>query len=195
LRPSGKVQIDGKTFEASSEGTWIDTDAEVFVVGRSSFGLVVRPATEAGEGPRDDSTESVVSGGNAAETTPLNAPPALVERINAFRFGLIAAGILVSLGLLAGKPLTLSALFAPVGGMLAGLVFQGCVRGASDFVGPRVDHRFLAYIVATLAILGAATGVIFGLGSEFGYLGLSAGLVLGTLLGGLLAWGGIISMM
>ena len=191
LRPSGRIQIDGETFEASSEGTWIDNDAEVVVVGRRAFGLVVRPANETKEKPTANSVASTVS----SETTPLNAPPAFVERINGIAFGVIAAGLLVSLGLLTGKPLSLSALLTPVGGVVAGVIFQWCVRGAIDFVGPRVDHRPLAYVVATMTMLGAAAGVVFGLGSGFGFLGLSVGLALGTLLGGLLAWGGIILTM
>ena len=83
-------------------------------------------------------------------------------------------------------------LFAPVAGLAAGQIFRWCVRGASDFVGPRVDHRPLAYFVAVVTVLGGAVGIVIGLTGEYGFLGLSVGLVLGTLLGGLLAWGGMI---
>jgi hypothetical protein len=80
----------------------------------------------------------------------------------------------------------------PASGAAAGATFQWCVRGAGDFMGPRANHRPLAYFVAAVVVLGATIGVIAGLGSGFGFLGLAGGLVLGTFLGGAFAWGGTI---
>lgn len=45
LRPSGKVDILGSTFEARSEGQWIDAGRPVVVLRFDAFGLVVREAS------------------------------------------------------------------------------------------------------------------------------------------------------
>lgn len=194
LRPTGKIRVDGETFEARSEGAYIEAGAEVVVVGKTSFGLVVRPELETNEKLTADSLPTARPEDDVPEMTPLNAPAALIEQVNTIVLGAIAAGVLVAVGLSTGRPLSLPILSTSVAGLAAGFVFKLCVRGSSDFVGPRVDHRPLAYVVAIMAIIGGAMGIIFGLDSGFGFLGLSAGLVLGTLLGGMIAWGGIILM-
>lgn len=192
LRPTGRVRIGDETFEARSEGSWVDADVDVVVVGQSPFGLVVRLRTEAEVDSNGNSRTSEISPGTTAETTPLNAPPALVERINGVVFGTIIACLLIPIAWLNGEPLSLYALLMPASGVVAGAVFQWCVRGAGDFMGPRANHRPLAYFVAAVVVLGAAIGVIAGLGSGFGFLGLAGALVLGTFLGGAFAWGGTI---
>jgi hypothetical protein len=42
LRPAGRVDVNHRIYEASSEGGFIDTGSRVEVVGRGGFALVVR---------------------------------------------------------------------------------------------------------------------------------------------------------
>jgi hypothetical protein len=49
LRPAGKVRVNGRVCEARSESGWIDLNADVLVVGKDAFGLIVR--TDAGRNP------------------------------------------------------------------------------------------------------------------------------------------------
>jgi membrane-bound ClpP family serine protease len=42
LRPSGRIELDGRHHEAVSEGRFIDAGATVEVVGWSGFALIVR---------------------------------------------------------------------------------------------------------------------------------------------------------
>ncbi|GMV81311.1 MAG: hypothetical protein AMXMBFR7_24950 [Planctomycetota bacterium] len=43
LRPSGKVRLEGVTYEAMAEGDWVDAGAKVKVLSVGPYGLVVRP--------------------------------------------------------------------------------------------------------------------------------------------------------
>ncbi len=42
LRPSGKVMIDGKLYEASSEGYFIEKDTPIIVIGKAAHRIIVR---------------------------------------------------------------------------------------------------------------------------------------------------------
>lgn len=46
LSPMGKVEIDGHTYEAKSQGPYIDPKQAVEVVGFENFSVVVRPVAE-----------------------------------------------------------------------------------------------------------------------------------------------------
>lgn len=48
LSPMGKVEIGGQTFEAKSQGPYVDPQCAVEVVGFENFSVVVRPVAEKG---------------------------------------------------------------------------------------------------------------------------------------------------
>lgn len=47
LSPMGKVEIGGKTYEAKSQGPYVDPQRTVEVVGFENFSVVVRPVADA----------------------------------------------------------------------------------------------------------------------------------------------------
>ena len=47
LSPMGKVEIGGKTYEAKSQGPYVDPQRAVEVVGFENFSVVVRPVADA----------------------------------------------------------------------------------------------------------------------------------------------------
>lgn len=49
LSPMGKVEIGGQTYEAKSQGPYIDPQRTVEVVGFENFSVVVRPVAESGQ--------------------------------------------------------------------------------------------------------------------------------------------------
>lgn len=46
LRPTGRVDVNRRIYEATSEGAFIDTGSRVEVVGRGKFALVVRERSD-----------------------------------------------------------------------------------------------------------------------------------------------------
>ena len=46
LRPSGKVAVSGRTFEASSQGTYIDQGSGIEVIGSRGLTLIVRTRSD-----------------------------------------------------------------------------------------------------------------------------------------------------
>ncbi len=190
LRPSGRVLIHGQTFHASSEGTWIESDTDVVIVGGTTRRVVVREA--------DHTTDSLEKRGeplgdeNAYEPTPLQSPPAWVERIDSVRIGFFLGVLLVPLVLLSGTPFTVYALGVPIAAALAGWLFRVFVAKASEAVGPREDHRSQANAIAMLTVLGTVIGAAIGMSTAPGFLGLCCGIPLGALAGGILAYVAIV---
>ena len=190
LRPSGRVLIRGQTIHASSEGTWIEPDTDVVVVGGTTRRVVVRED--------DNTTDSLknhgelLSDGNAFESTPLQSPPAWVERIDSVRVGFIIGVLLVPLALLSGTPFTFYALGVPFAVAIAGWLFRVFVGKASEAVGPREDHRSQANAIAMLVVLCTVIGAALGLSIAPGFFGLCCGIPLGALAGGILAYVAIV---
>ena len=87
-----------------------------------------------------------------------------------------------------GTPMDYSAALVPVAGAIAGVLFRAFIRSAMDSVGPREDHRPMAFAIAAVVLLVAIIGSAVGISSGNGFVGLSFGLVAGTLVGGLLCW-------
>jgi hypothetical protein len=190
LKPSGRIFVDGETVNARSEGIWIETDTNVVVIGSDSRNLIVRPTTE--NGPPDVTTGQMLTVEDLPETTPLHAPRAVVERINAVACGSVIGCLLIPLVWLNGAALHMTAFFLPVNGAAAGFLFQWFVKGAFDAAGPRDDHRPQANAIAACVTAGAAIGAVVGLNAGFGFLGISCGLVLGALLAGFMSWLGLL---
>jgi hypothetical protein len=190
LKPGGRICIHGETLDACSQGNWIDADAHVVVIGSRASTLVVRPFCE--DDPPTETLGEKLTIGGVLDTTPLHAPLALVERFNAVRAGAVVGCVLIPVVWLCGTPLTVSALLVPVAGAATGFLFRWLVRAALESVGPREDHRPRAYEIAGILIGGAAVGAIIGVSIGFGFLGLSCGLVLGALLGGVVSWIGLL---
>ena len=186
LKPLGRVRIDGQDFDACSQGDWIDAETDVVVIGSRSSNLVVRPLGELD--PPTQALGEFLPVGEVPETTPLHAPPALVERFNAIAAGAVIGGVLIPVVWLRGTPLSFSAILLPVAGAVWGFVFQWFVRGALESVGPREDHRPRACEIAATVTGGAAIGAFIGLNIGFGFLGISCGLVIGALVAGIVNW-------
>jgi hypothetical protein len=190
LRPSGRVLIRGQSIHASSEGTWIESDTDVVIVGGTTRRLVVRESdhtTDAleklGEPLCDDSTY---------EPTPLRSPPTWVERIDSVRIGFAIGILLVPMALLSGTPFTVYALGVPFAAALAGWLFRVFVGKASEAVGPREDHRSQANAIAMVIVLSTVIGAAIALSNAPGFLGLGCGILLGALAGGILAYVAIV---
>lgn len=66
LSPMGKVEIGGQTFEAKSQGPYVDQQQSVEVVGFENFSVVVRPTPAA---PSATSASSATSATSATSTT------------------------------------------------------------------------------------------------------------------------------
>lgn len=190
LKPAGRICVNGLMFDACSEGEWIDAGVCVVVTGSRSQNLVVRPLRV--DDPPAETLAEILPLGHAAETTPLHAPPSLVERFNAIAAGAVVGCILVPLAWLCGTPLSISALLVPAAGAAAGLLFQWFVKGALQSVGPREDHRPRSFEIAAIVTGSAAIGAFVGVSIGFGFLGLSAGLVIGALVGGFISWIGLL---
>jgi hypothetical protein len=186
LKPSGKICLNGETLDACSEGMWIETDTDIVVIDSRSRNLIVRPATE--DVLIAETLGEILPVGDFSETTPLHAPPALVERINAIACGAVVGCFVIPLVWLSGTALSISALLVPVAGAAAGFLFERFVKGALDFAGPREDHRPKAFAIAGFVTVGTAIGACIGVNVGFGFLGISCGLILGALLGGLIIW-------
>lgn len=186
LKPAGRIRINGVTLDACSEGNWIDAETDVVVIGSRSSTLVVRVF---GEGdPETEPVGEILPINDVPDSTPLHAPPALVERFNPILAGAVVGCVLIPVGWLCSISLDLWACFVPLAGAASGFVYRWFLRGALDSVGPREDHRPRAYEIAGVVIGGAAIGAFIGVSVGFGFVGLSCGLVLGALLGGGVSW-------
>ena len=134
----------------------------------------------------------LLSGGTAFESTPLQSPPAWVERIDSVRIGFIIGVLLVPLALLSGTPFKLYALGVPFAAAIAGCLCRLFVGKASEAVGLREDHRSQATAIAKPTVLCTVIGAAIGLSPGPGFFGLCCGIPLGALAGGFLAYVAIV---
>ena len=193
LRPSGKIVLSGTTYEARSEGLWVDHETEIIVIDSRSGSLIVRPIDPDDAACHENSESLMV--GEPTITTPLHAPPCLVERVNGVVWGVTLGALIIPTVLLAGYALNYTMILLPLAGAAAGGIFRTFVRQAINSVGPREDHRVRAYLIASLLLVGASLGIWAGGLTAFGCLGISVGLVLGTLAGGVAGWTSILILM
>ncbi len=185
LKPTGQVLVRDRTIDAASDEGWVDADTEVQIIGGTARRAIVRSSSTG---------ETVVARQGellpeevAYETTPLESPPAWVERIPAVLIGIVIGVGVIPLVWLSGTPLTVFAALVPVAGAISGWLFRAYVGAAIGSVGPREDHRPRAVGIAGAVFSFSASGAAIGL-AEGGFLGLSCGLMAGALLGGLLAY-------
>jgi hypothetical protein len=180
--------VNGHTIDASSEGGWVDSDSDIVVVGGNLRQAIVRVPSSNADLLRNNGEPLPEE--KAIETTPLESPPAWVERINSIVIGLVIGIVLIPCVWLTGTPFSLYALLVPVSGAIAGWLFRIFVGTAIQTVGPREDHRpqarTTALIVLTCSFVGSAIGLNIGLG----FLGLCCGLPLGAFVGGMLTYTG-----
>lgn len=76
MLPGGIVQIEGKNYDAISEGTPIEAGQRVLVVQISTQRLVVRADDGSFEPPPQAAVNTVQHDSRVAHTSPLDAPPA-----------------------------------------------------------------------------------------------------------------------
>ncbi|KAA5542118.1 hypothetical protein FYK55_15020 [Roseiconus nitratireducens] len=186
LKPTGRIQIHDRLFDARSEGEWIESNTEVVVVGGDHSSILIRPRAEVTE-PLAREGEPL-SARAASEETPLQAPAGRIERINAVAIGGLVGLILLALLWWSGTKVTWQAVLVPLAGTIAGALFQLFVRTASDFAGPRSDHRPAAIGIGCVVLVGTMLGSVVGWNVGAGFVELSVGLVTGTLLAGVLAY-------
>lgn len=188
LKPEGRIVINGITMDAASEGMWIDADADIVIVGGNSRRPIVRVYPSDQDLPRNCGQPLLEA--SAVETTPLQAPPAWVERTHTVLLGLAIGIVLVPIAWLFGTPLSVYAFFVPVSGAIAGWLFRVFVGTAIETVGPREDHRPRARVTALIVSICALGGAAIGANVGMGYLGLSCGITLGAFVGGMLCYAG-----
>jgi hypothetical protein len=189
LKPTGRISVNGITMDATSEGTWIDLGADVVIVGGNKRRAIVREAGGADGQLRNHG--SPLPAERQFETTPLQSPPAWVERIRSVKFGLVIGIVLIPIVWLCGIPFTIYALMLPVSGAIAGWLFGIFVATAIESVGPREDHRPRARGIAAFILFCCLIGAVVGLNMG-GYLGIGCGLPLGALVGGMLVYVGML---
>ena len=193
LRPSGRIVLDGTTYEARSQGHWIDCDTEIVVIDSRAGNVIVRQANE-NDALADPDGESLAVG-EATISTPLHAPTSKVERINSVLWGTIVGCLIIPIALLSGQVVSFAIILLPLAGTCAGLIFRVFVGQAIHSVAPREDHRVRAYMIASLLLVGAAVGSCVGAVTGLGIFGISMGLVLGALAGGATSWTVILVLM
>lgn len=192
LKPTGRVTVNDQTIEASSEGVWVDSDCDIVIVGGNRRRVIVQLYT--GETIHARNNGERLPAELAIEMTPLQSPPAWVERVNSVVIGLVIGIVLVPAAWLFGTQLSVYALFVPASGAMAGWLFRKFVGSAIETVGPRQDHRprarATALLVITCTLVASAIVVNVGLG----FVGLCFGIPLGAFVGGMLTYlGWIIS--
>lgn len=186
LKPTGRISVNGHTIDASSEGGWIDSDSNVTVVGGTTRQAIVRVRSAVARPPQNHGEP--LPDEQPIETTPLQSPPAWVERINSVAIGLVIGIVLVPCVWLFGTPISLDAILVPVAGAMAGWMFRIFVGTAVQIVGPREDHRQQARVMAMIVVTCACVASAISLNAGFGFFGLYCGIPLGTLVGGILTY-------
>ncbi|QDV38052.1 NfeD family protein [Tautonia plasticadhaerens] len=136
LRPSGKVSIEGRTFDARAAGSWIDADQPVSVHRVDGFGLVVGPPGTSPL-PRDDGP----SGLDGSDPDSYRPPSRLERHLSGLiAFGALGTGgaglLLLALAFRVG-PRDLLYLLAPVlvGGAASGAALYGLACLAIGLLG------------------------------------------------------------
>lgn len=128
LRPSGKVSIDGQTFDARAAGSWIDADQPVSVHRVDGFGLVVGPPGTTPP-PRDDGPEGL-DGRDPDAHRPLSRLERHLSGLIAFgALGTGGAGLVLLVLAFRVGPRALLYLLAPVlvGGAACGAAVYGLI--------------------------------------------------------------------
>lgn len=175
---------------ARSEGPWVDAGTDVVIVGGHTGYPVVRAVSE-NMVPVENHGQELAEH-EAPKVTPLHAPPARVERINAVALGVGAGFLAIPFLWMTGTSLSVSAALVPCAGGIAGRLFQAFVKVAIDSAAPREDHRPAAVGIAGMVVICAVIGAVIGFNVGTGFVGLSLGLLIGTLAGGMLAWLGLL---
>ena len=136
LKPTGQITVNGHELDASSDGPWIDSATDVVIVGGNTRQAIVRVLSGAAAIHPANNREPLPDE-KKFEPTPLQAPLAWVERINAVIIGLVIGIVLVPIVWLSGRPWSLFALLVPVSGAIAGRLFRSFVGTAIQSVGPQ----------------------------------------------------------
>lgn len=181
LKPSGKICIGDKAFDAATQGDWIGDGTPVVIVGGDSRRVIVRIYNEGANPPPDHGKP--LQKAKANESTLLEFPLAWVERINAELLGGIMGFVMIPLAWISETPITIEALLLPFAGAVAGWLFRGSVGTALKSAGPREDHRPVAVLIAFFVVVCSLAGSAMGLAVLGGFWGLSLGLAIGALLG------------
>jgi len=188
MKPSGKVIINGQTFDAQSESGFLPIDLECVVVGQGIGGLVVR---------RVDPDKTIANQGQAIETTAARRSQSQVDVIDAverqaimaahYRAVQIGFALTLVFGLAAGgivgwqTSLLLPALI--VGAIAMPLLYA--MTGLVNRLNPSSEHpaKFRpSMLYAMMGILGASIGAILGFqGGEIP--GLIEWTIAGTIIG------------
>jgi hypothetical protein len=184
LRPCGQIEVAGRVCEAEAESGWIGEGAEVVVVRAGSFGAVVVRELGTDEGGSEEcSDKNEVAVGS--DGVSIHGPEFWLERVNAPLIGAVLWSAAGGWFLTHGLPLSLEYLWLPLGGAMSGAIFRYFVRGTRHLEAPYSDHRLIGYLFALCMVVASAigVGVAFALGGGIGLV--TAGLVVGTLSGGL----------
>ncbi len=194
LRPYGRIEIEGKAYEAKAENGWIDERVEVVVVDTGNFGVLVRESEDrsGGRGNIPEAAPQLQTGDEASTDdgqvfpeNPFHGPAFWLERVNAVLIGALLWTAIGALLLLGEQPLSLEFLLLPVGGAISGAVFQYFIRGSRDLEGPYSDHRPKAYFFVLVMLGGAVIAVAAAFSGGGGVATITAGLIFGTLCGGI----------
>ena len=184
LSPCGVVAIKGQRFNATTDGTFIESEARVVVVGRQENVLVVR---------RFDGEHTVQP--STQDATPFQQPEGLDAeivqphtRLESFpsRFVFVAAGTVGALIMaISGQvPWNWDLIALPVAGLLAGSIFNYAVSAPRQLAAPFADHRLHTSVFGISMSIMMILGTVAGLGFLGGPLGASLGWFVGAL-GGL----------
>jgi len=188
LRPLGTIRLGTFELDATSPTGWVDAGAQVVVIGGTTRCLIVQLQDDQ---PIENEGQPIPSP-VALEETPLDAPAAWSEKGSAAGIGFVFGIGVMALGMLVGWPWNPSAILLPIAGSLSGSLYLIFVRAQREVAGPREDHRTSSNQAALAIILCGIIGLAVGWGTGGNYLGASAGLLGGTLIGGVLTWASII---
>ena len=186
LKPTGRIEVDGQTLDAKAESGWIDADTEVVIIAGHAGLVTVREASEVTTSPEDSGAP--LAAAPRPEVTPLQSPPAFVERTNHPLLGLIVGGLVSGILLWRGAPGGWDVALPLVAGFLAGKLARVFIGGAVEAEASREDHRPAARVIAIGLAGSTILGIIVALNLQSTYISGSAGLLAGTALGGIFLW-------
>ena len=87
-----------------------------------------------------------------------------------------------------GEPLSLLVICVPVSGFLSGWCFRKFVSIPAEAAGPYADHRPVARGLAFAILFATIVGAAIGFNINPGFVGVSCGLVIGTVAAGTTAF-------
>ncbi|TWU02647.1 MFS transporter [Stieleria varia] len=183
LKPGGQIRVGELCFAARSQGEWIDSNSEVEIIGGNMEQVLVRPV-------EPDAVEVAARGrplprkGENLSSAPIQAPPSWVETIRADWLGGVGGAIAALMIWFGGQSFSPMAISVPVAGFVCGWLFRKFVGIPAEMAGPYSDHRSvalgLAFVISFVTLLGAVVGQQM----EPAFLGVSFGMVLGTVTAG-----------